>query len=487
MQLALSVMLYLGIARIVQPAIPHAAVAANNLAGGCFWFVNAVRGVQVTVHYVNQTKDATFAADFGAASVADNTNVFTVKLQILTNLKEHLPMQTQFVQSQAKELQVKVSPSVWNRLMFWAHNQKGLEVSVMGLVEQSCLAKGNIEVGDITMLSQECSEMNTDMDDDAMNAYYEKCFTEGKSIGEFGCVWLHTHPSNNCTPSSTDEETFSKAFSRHPWALMLILGKSGDMSGRIKNNFPRIEQEVEVIIDWANWAEDTVSPKAWAIQYDEKVREKAPNTLEYFPRYNTSDTDIRWVDFSPFTEDTGRYRSEKRCLARIREIERYAKRKDTPLLYSERNLLLTQMEKGTLYESEVKTLLWLNWYLRKSNKASYPTNWATFVEQEGFAFHYTKKGPEYEFRVVEDDFSVGLLPVNTSPNAISGAACSSALIIEAVAHGRKIESGGEVFFEFNGALYHPRLSRVMVESETEGIIAAATSKAQEPLLELEAE
>ena len=99
------------------------------------------------------------------------------------------------MQSQAK-LKVQVSPLVWNKLMFWAHNEKGLEVSGMGLVKKSSLEEGVIQVSDIKMLKQANSSTYTEMDDEAMSKYYNECYADDMEIGEFGCVWLHTHPSN---------------------------------------------------------------------------------------------------------------------------------------------------------------------------------------------------------------------------------------------------------------------------------------------------
>lgn len=350
------------------------------------------------------------------------------------------------MQSQAK-LKVTVAPSVWNRLMFWAHNKKGLEVSAMGLVPAKSLSKGEIYVKDIVMLSQENSSVYTEMDDEAMNKYYEEQFAEEKKIGEFGCVWLHTHPSESCTPSSIDEETFKKTFSRHPWALMLILGKGGDMFGRIKNNFPHIEQEVEVVVDWTDW-ESIIDTDDWATQYDEKVRKKPielvvtgnrGNVEEIYgtsgfygrtsPPYITNkvyNNRLRqlafgpnndgvggenWVDYAPFSECPTGLGSAEMCYSWLKDAKKVAKRKDgTPELLNRRTNIIGQMEHGTLYESEVKYLLWLNWWLKEKNlDPIYPSNWVLFVNQESITIKYGKKGPTLSHIVPpENTFGAGL-------------------------------------------------------------------------------
>lgn len=298
----------------------------------------------------------------------------------------------------------------------------------MGLVPAKSLSKGEIYVKDIVMLSQENSSVYTEMDDEAMNKYYEKQFSKEKKIGEFGCVWLHTHPGESCIPSSTDEKTFERTFARHPWALMLILGKGGDMFGLIKNNFPHIEQEVEVVVDWTDW-ESTIDTDDWTTQYDEKVREKVLELAVIGNRssaycmvknrahqsafgFNNGGVESEnWVDYAPFSECPDGLGSKELCYSRLKDAKKIANGKNgTVELLNRRTYLISQMEHGTLYESEVKYLLWLNWWLKKRNlDPTYPSNWVLFVNQEGVIIKYGKKGPKLSHIVPSEDvFGAGL-------------------------------------------------------------------------------
>jgi hypothetical protein len=49
----------------------------------------------------------------------------------------------------------------------------------------------------------------------------------------FDRIWLHTHPGNSATPSSTDEETLQAAFGTCPYSVMAILAKGGQRSCRL--------------------------------------------------------------------------------------------------------------------------------------------------------------------------------------------------------------------------------------------------------------
>lgn len=426
----------------------------------------------------------------------------------------------QSMQSQAK-LKVKVNPQVWNKLMFWAHNEKGLEVSGMGVVASQHLSEGNIEVSDIHMLPQANSSVYTEMDDEAMNKYYEECYAKEMAIGEFGCVWLHTHPGNSCQPSSTDETTFKDTFKRHPWALMLILGQSGDMYGRIKSNFPRIEQEVDVVVDWTQW-EDNVSPHNWAKDYDENVRER--DTAISFPayqsgytgldnsRYKVGATQIKYVLMEECPQGLG---SQKGLLKWLKKAKTASKTRDgTATLIALRNQITKNMEVGALYESEVWYLLWLNWWLLKREvETQYSKNWALFVQQEGITIRYHKRGPKMthvvqntppaptmpeQWKTCNDyrsAFGYGInddvpkenelmLPVaGREEGGLAGLPCSEEVILDAVAYGQRILSGGETFYQYTGVLHHPRLQRVMRHAEATTILACATLV--EPPLELE--
>jgi len=348
-----------------------------------------------------------------------------------------------------------------------------------------------------------------------MSKFYDQEFEKGKEIGEFGCIWLHTHPSDCTTPSSKDEETFKDTFKRHPWALMLILGKNGSMYGRIKSNFPFISQEVNVSVDWTQW-EDEVSPLKWLQQYDEYVSEINSPVVEilkysgsgFQTRFGTVETReidavYDWVDYADFSEcQTGMgSHSQFQEWIKAGETAFLAKKDKWQAVMAEtRRKLISQMERGTMYESEVRYLLWLNWWLQQEKWAHvYPNHWKLFTQQEGVVIKFTSTGPlmsriifdESEIGVVEE-FAVGLnkdipevgypaLPsqkdtdgnVFTKDN-LGGTPCTQALIMDALSHGEKVESNGEVFYFWKERMFHPQSQKVMTSQTTDMLLHHAT-------------
>lgn len=276
--------------------------------------------------------------------------------------------------------------------MFWAHHPNQVEVSGMGLCSKELLTAGKIECQDIIMLKQKCTECSTDIDDLSMNEYFNRQFDMEKEIGEFGCVWLHTHPSNCNQPSEKDETTFDKTFARHPWALMLILGKDGSMYGRLKSNFPRIQQKVTVVVDWTQW-EGEVRPREWLEQYEALVTQ--PNQVELCGKTD-SDAPSARVDYADFSEYQTGMGSYSAYLGWMEQAERTMKNDSRweKTFLDRRRKLIKQMERGTMYESEVQLLLWFNWWLQQEKwPHAYPSNWKLFTQQEGVTIKFKEDGP----------------------------------------------------------------------------------------------
>ena len=431
--------------------------------------------------------------------------------------------QIEYQMPTVKKLIVKVSPLVWNKLMFWCHLPKGLEVSGMGLLSPDSLKGGQIYVNDIALLAQTGSATYTELDDKAMAKFYDEQFDAGKEIGEFGCVWLHTHPGKCCKPSSTDEETFKNVFKRHPWALMLILGQNGDMYGRIKSNFPNIQQEVDIDIDWTAWSKDS-HPQSWADEYGTNVKEKVYAVSNVIGFQESTGDDCNWVDYADFSEAKKGLGSKKDYLKSIKEERglfnsRHKNEKWAIEMVRRRATLLDCMQRGTMYESEVRLLLWYNyWLFTEKWIMQYPKEWALLLEQEGIEIKYTPKGPTMTEVVPEDDFAAGLtsddpkahrtsppyitneafaarvarsdlnsdtLPVKVAtalfdPPAADGNKKQQGLttttdkIMDAMTHGERVESSGQVYYYHDKRLWYPLHTQVMTQAQTEELLAEAT-------------
>jgi hypothetical protein len=67
-------------------------------------------------------------------------------------------------------------------------------------------------------------------------------------------IWCHTHPGASPLPSSTDEETFSRVFGACDWAVMFIIGRTGQTYARLAFSAgPAASVLLPVSVDWASW------------------------------------------------------------------------------------------------------------------------------------------------------------------------------------------------------------------------------------------
>lgn len=103
------------------------------------------------------------------------------------------------------------------------------------------------------MIKQFATSITVEFDDDALADYHEDMIDKGLAHSEFLRIWFHTHPMASVTPSRTDEDTFKDKFGNFDWAVMAILGTTGNMSARLSirpPNSPSVELEMSTRVDW---------------------------------------------------------------------------------------------------------------------------------------------------------------------------------------------------------------------------------------------
>jgi hypothetical protein len=107
-----------------------------------------------------------------------------------------------------------------------------LEVSLMGV---SASEEDLAHIVDFRCVPQDVTAGLTEPTDEGMAAYFEgMVMDEDISAMRCGRFWAHTHPGTSPTPSSTDNETFSKWFKESDYGVMYILA-DGDDSCRVKH------------------------------------------------------------------------------------------------------------------------------------------------------------------------------------------------------------------------------------------------------------
>src|SRR5205085_12439504 len=94
--------------------------------------------------------------------------------------------------------------------------------------------------------------------------------------------WLHTHPGASAEPSLTDLDTFARVFGKCDWAVMFILGRTGQTYARLSFSAgPGGQFLLPVKVDWAAWpnvtSKDGQAPwQQWQEEYEANVQCPTP-------------------------------------------------------------------------------------------------------------------------------------------------------------------------------------------------------------------
>jgi len=163
------------------------------------------------------------------------------------------------------------SPLAWLKLQFLCHAGP-TEVAAFGLAAED----DPLYLDDILVVRQRCTPVTVAFDDEAVADLFDSMVDAGIPPGRFARVWLHTHPGASVEPSGTDEETFHRVFGGCDWAVMAILGRTGNTFARLTfNSGPGGSLNLPVQVDWSDWpatahllAEQVT---LWGQQYVERV------------------------------------------------------------------------------------------------------------------------------------------------------------------------------------------------------------------------
>jgi hypothetical protein len=99
------------------------------------------------------------------------------------------------------------SPLAWLKLKYFCH-AGSTEVGGFGITA----AEDLLYIEDFATVRQQVSPITVRFFDDAVANFFDQCVDAGLQPKRFSRVWLHTHPGDSVTPSSTDEETFARVF-----------------------------------------------------------------------------------------------------------------------------------------------------------------------------------------------------------------------------------------------------------------------------------
>ena len=131
-------------------------------------------------------------------------------------------------------------------------------------------------IEDFLLIKQRCTAVTVQFDDEAVADYFDEQVDSGRHPEHCGRCWIHTHPGDSAEPSSTDEETFARAFGTSSWSVMFILARGGETYARLKFGCgPGAELLVPVEIAWDVPFAGT-DHETWDEEYDQCVHPLVP-------------------------------------------------------------------------------------------------------------------------------------------------------------------------------------------------------------------
>ena len=141
------------------------------------------------------------------------------------------------------------APLAWLKLQYFCH-AGDTEVGGYAVTSQD----NPFFVDDFQTVAQESTCLSVRFLDTAVAEFFDRCVDRGLAPQRFARIWCHTHPGASVTPSGTDEETFGRCFGGCDWAVMFILGRTGNTYARLSFGAgPGGQLPVAVGVDWLGW------------------------------------------------------------------------------------------------------------------------------------------------------------------------------------------------------------------------------------------
>jgi hypothetical protein len=171
---------------------------------------------------------------------------------------------------------LRFTPAAWAKLVYLCH-RGDTEIGGFGVASTDDL----LLVDELFLPLQTTTAVTVAFDDESVADFFEDQVVAGRSPEHFGRVWIHTHPGNCPSPSTVDEETFTRVFGGCDWAVMFILARGGATYARLRFNAgPGGAMEIPVEVDYRSSFAGSDHP-AWEAEYQANVhpQEAYPLTM----------------------------------------------------------------------------------------------------------------------------------------------------------------------------------------------------------------
>lgn len=189
---------------------------------------------------------------------------------------------------------LRFSPDAWAKLLY-VRDRGDTEIGGFGLSD----VDDPLRIIDVLMVKQRTTAVTVAFDDEAVANLYDDLVDAGVNPSRFSRVWLHSHPGNCPLPSSTDEETFCRAFGRTDWAVMAIIARNDATYARLSFHVgPGGALEIPVHVDyerpfegadWEAWEREYVGHVVVATNPISKSQELREDPFLTQPAYNLWD------------------------------------------------------------------------------------------------------------------------------------------------------------------------------------------------------
>ncbi|MFW6061174.1 MAG: hypothetical protein ACOC93_00040 [Planctomycetota bacterium] len=161
---------------------------------------------------------------------------------------------------------LRFTPTAWAKLLFFRDYQE-TEIGGFGVTAED----DPLLVEEFVTVKQDVTVASVAFDDEAVADFFDSQVDLGRQPEQFARLWLHTHPGNSTIPSTTDEETFCRAFGSCQWAVMFILARNGNCSARLRFNIgPGGQLAIPVRVDYSRPFGPS-NQEAWATEYQAHI------------------------------------------------------------------------------------------------------------------------------------------------------------------------------------------------------------------------
>ena len=169
---------------------------------------------------------------------------------------------------------LRFTPEAWGKLVF-LRDLGETEVGGFGI----CGEEDLLRVTDFVTVKQNVSVVSVEFDDEAVADLFDEQIDFGRRPEQFARIWVHTHPGQSATPSATDENCFRRVFGGCDWAVMFILGRTGETYARLRFGAgPGGQIRIPVELDFTAEFDGSDRP-AWEDEYERNVRTHASPLL----------------------------------------------------------------------------------------------------------------------------------------------------------------------------------------------------------------